>query len=167
MRFTFDAAPLVGCPDSAEIDIFIQELPTLSISGDTSTCGLTSVQLDAIIGGSATGVVWSTSGLGTFGDPGALNTLYFPSVFDVASAQVILIATTVDTFGFCNVPEDTITLFLVTPPSTSFSALADTLCNHPDSGSVINFSSFIIQGMARGYGLILTAPWLISVIRQM
>ena len=150
LRFTFDAAPLVGCPDSAEIDIFIQELPTLSISGDTSTCGLTSVQLDAIIGGSATGVVWSTSGLGSFGDPGALNTFYLPSIFDVASAQINLIATTVDTFGFCAVPEDTIILFLVTPPSTTFSALADTLCNHPDSGSVINFSSFIIQGDGTG-----------------
>lgn len=150
LRFTFDAAPIVGCPDSAEIDIFIQELPTLAISGDTSTCGLTSVQLSVIIGGSATGVVWSTSGLGTFGDPAALNTFYFPSVFDVASAQVNLIASAVDTFGFCNIPEDSIMLFLVTPPSTRFSTLADTLCNHPDSGSVINFSSFIVEGDGTG-----------------
>ncbi len=150
LRFTFDAAPLVGCPDSAEIEIFIQELPTLSILGDTSTCGLSSVQFNAIIGGSATGVVWSTSGLGVFGDPLALNTFYFPSVFDVASAQINLIASAIDTFGFCVVPEDTIILFLVNPPSTTFSALADTLCNHPDSGSVINLSSFIVQGDGTG-----------------
>lgn len=150
LRFTFDAAPLVGCPDSAEIDIFIQELPTLSISGDTTACGLTPIQLNAVIGGSAIGIVWTTSGLGAFGDPVSLNTFYTPSVFDIASAQVNLIGTTVDTFGFCNVPEDTIMVFLVTPPSTTFSALADTLCNHPDSGSVINLSSFIVQGDGTG-----------------
>jgi gliding motility-associated-like protein len=151
LRFTFDAAPIVGCPDSAEIEILIQAVPTISISGDTSTCGQTIVQLNAVLGGSAIGVQWSTSGLGVYDDPTSLNPLYTPSVFDVASAQVNLIATAIDTFGFCSVPADTISLFLVTPPSTSFSTLFDTLCNHPDSGSVINFTSFIVQGDGTGF----------------
>ncbi len=150
LRFTFDAAPLVGCPDSAEIEIFIQALPTISISGDTSTCGQTIVLLNTVLGGSAIGVQWTTSGLGSYDDPTSLNPVYTPSVFDVAAAQVNLIATAIDTFGFCSVPADTISLFLVTPPSTTFSALIDTLCNHPDSGSVINFTSFIVQGDGTG-----------------
>ncbi|HEY3387838.1 MAG TPA: hypothetical protein VGK46_15095, partial [Saprospiraceae bacterium] len=151
IRFTFDAAPLVGCPDSADIQIFIQDSITLSISGDTSTCGQVVVQVNAMIGGSATGINWTTSGNGLFIDPGSLSTTYMPSVNDVASANVLLIATTLDTFGFCPVQEDTISLFLVTPPSTTFSALMDTLCNHPDSGSVINLFSFIMEGDGTGF----------------
>ncbi len=151
LRFTFDAAPIVGCPDSAEIEIFIQEQPTLSISGDTSTCGQNEVQLIALIGGSATGVLWTTSGLGSYSDLSGLNPVYTPSILDIASAQINLIATSVDTFGFCNVPEDTILLFLVTPPFTTFSTLTDTLCSHPDSGSVINLFSFIMEGDGTGF----------------
>ena len=149
-RFTFDAAPIVGCPDSAEISITIQEPPTLTISGDTSACGQSDVQVNAVIGGSAAGVIWTTSGSGIYNDPNALGTIYTPSTFDVASAQANLIATAIDTFGYCPVPKDTIMLFIVTPPSTTFSALADTLCNQVDSGSVINLFSFIVQGDGTG-----------------
>ena len=151
IRFTFDAAPLVGCPDSADIQIFIQDSITLSITGDASTCGQVAVNLNATSGGSSTGVIWMSSGNGSFSDPDSVVTNYMPSINDVASANVLLIASTIDTFGFCPVQADTISLFLVTPPSTTFSALMDTLCNHPDSGSVINLFSFIMEGDGTGF----------------
>jgi gliding motility-associated-like protein len=150
IRFTFDAAPLTGCPDSADIQIFIQEELMLTVSGDTSTCGQVPVQLNAIIGGSANGLAWTTSGNGSYSDPDSVTTIYTPSPNDVASAGILLIAASTDTFGFCEVKSDTISLFLVTPPSTTFSALTDTLCNHPDSGSVINLFSFILEGDGTG-----------------
>jgi gliding motility-associated-like protein len=150
LRFTFDTAPIDGCPDSAEIQLYIQEEPGIEISGDTITCGQSMVQLNAVISGSSTGVVWSTSGAGVFIPPSQLNTEYTPSILDVASAQVLLFATSVDTFGFCTPPSDTIQLFIVTPPSTGFSALTATLCNDPDSGSVVNLFSFIVEGDGTG-----------------
>ena len=151
VRFTFDAAPIVGCPDSAELEIFIQEQPTLSISGDASTCGQSVVQVQATVGGSSTGVLWTTTGTGSFNMPGSLNAVYTPSGIDVASAQVSLIATSIDTFGFCAIPRDTLMVQIVTPPSTTFSALTETLCNQPDSGSVINLMAFIVQGDGTGF----------------
>ncbi len=151
LRFTLDAAPIDACPDSAEITIFIQDLPTLSISGDTSGCGQSVLNINAIIGGSATGVQWMTTGLGMFDDASLLSPVYTPSATDVASAQVNLIATAIDTFGFCPVPADTILVFLVTPPSTTFSSLTEILCNNPDSGSVINLFSYIVQGDGTGF----------------
>lgn len=151
VRFTFDAAPIVGCPDSAEIEIFIQDQPTLSVSSDGSTCGQTSFTVQASVGGSSIGVLWTTTGSGTFADPTAINTSYTPSIFDVASAQASLIVTSIDTFGFCPVPKDTVLLLIVTPPSTSFSALVDTVCNQSDSGSVVNLMSFIVQGDGTGF----------------
>lgn len=151
VRFTFDAAPIVGCPDSAELDIFIQEQPTLSASADGSTCGQTPFSVQAVNGGSSTGVLWTTTGSGSFSDPNALNPVYTPSIFDVASAQASLIVTSLDTFGFCPVPKDTIMLMIVTPPSTTFSALVDTVCNQSDSGSVVNLMAYIVQGDGTGF----------------
>src|SRR5690606_9945293 len=110
LRFTLDAAPLPACPDSAEMVLFVQEQPVIMVSGDAASCGQLPVSVSAMAGGSATGVVWSTSGLGTFQDPAASSTMYMPAMTDVASAQVLLWATTVDTFGFCALAADTLTV---------------------------------------------------------
>jgi len=151
LRFTLDAAPIDACPDSAEIQLFIQDQPTLSISGDTSGCGQTPLNLNAVPGGSASGVLWTSTGLGMYDNASLVSPVYTPSIEDVASAQVNLIATAIDTFGFCPIPADTILVFLVTPPSTTFSALTEILCNNPDSGSVINLFSYIVQGDGTGF----------------
>jgi gliding motility-associated-like protein len=151
MRFTLDAAPLPACPDSAELSIFIQEVITLAVAGDTATCGTSMINVSALAGGSATGVVWTTSGSGIFANPASEITTYTPSANDVASAFVEITVSTMDTFGFCPIQRDTIPLFLVTPPSTTFSVLTDTLCNHPDSGSVINLTGYIVEGDGTGF----------------
>ena len=151
LRFTLDAAPIDACPDSAEIVVFIQAQPTISVTGDTSTCGQSVVSLNAVLGGSASGILWTTSGLGSFDNASSVNIIYTPSIEDVASAQVSLMATSIDTFGFCAVPADTVLVFIVTPPSTTFSALTEILCNNPDSGSVINLFSYIVQGDGTGF----------------
>ncbi len=149
-RFTFDDAPLEGCPDSAEMELYIQEALTLSVSGDTAICGQTAFQLSANLGGSATGILWTTSGLGVFDDPLSTNTFYTPSMTDVAAAQVMLMASSMDTLGYCPTARDTIDVAIVTPPSTVFSMLSDTICNHPDSGSVVNLMSWIVEGDGTG-----------------
>lgn len=150
LRFTFDAAPLVGCPDSAEIDIRIQESPVLTLTGDAISCGLLDVQYNVLLGGSATGVVWSSSGSGVFNDANSLNPIFMPTIVDLNSSQVTLFVNSIDTFGYCNVYSDSIVLMLSQPPSTSFSAFSTTICNHPDSGSVVNLTSFISGGDGTG-----------------
>lgn len=146
LRFTLDAAPLTGCPDSAEFLVTIQEPALLSISNDTSICGMENLQSAAVTGGSAIGVAWISSGTGMFDDTSALQPVYTPSQMDVMSGTVLLIAEAVDTFGFCPVERDTIELTIQTPPFATFSALSDTLCNHPDSITIINLMSFISAG---------------------
>ncbi len=145
-RFTFDAAPIVGCPDSAEVDIFLQGVPLVSLSNDTSFCGVGDLSIEAFVAGSSTGVLWTTSGTGIFNDPSSLTPIYTVSANDVSGGSIYLIGTSVDTFGYCPIPQDSILVTIETPPFTDFSALTDTLCNHPDSGSVINLSAFITGG---------------------
>ncbi len=150
LRFTFDAAPIDGCPDSAEISITIQEPPLVNVSVDTVICGEGDMQIDAMISGSSTGVIWSTSGTGLFNDNTILNPVYSASSGDVILGQVLLMVTTIDTFGYCADQLDTIVLSIQTPPFATLSALTDTLCNHPDSMTVVNLSALIIAGDGSG-----------------
>src|SRR5690606_27079935 len=150
LRFTLDAAPLPACSDSAEMVLFVQEQPVILVSGDAASFGQLPLSVSAMAGGSATGVLWTTTDHGTFQDPTASSTMYMPAMTDVASAQVLLWATTVDTFGFCASAADTLTVQLVTPPSTRFSASGDTLCIHPDSNLVVDLPTLIVDGDGTG-----------------
>lgn len=151
LRFTFDAAPIDGCPDSAEINIVIQGLPLLSLSNDTAICGEGDVQVEAFLSGSATGVQWITTGSGMLDDASLLTPTYSVSANDLSNGLVYLIATATDTFGFCPAPSDSIILSIQTPPFATLSAVRDTICNNPDSNTVINFSAFIIDGDTNGF----------------
>ena len=150
LRFTFDSAPIVSCPDSAEIEVLIQDAPSISISSDTLICGIADVPLNAIVGGSATNAIWFTSGSGTFDNTLDLNPTYSPSAADLTSGLIRLIAKTSDTLGFCQDALDTMFINLITPPFVTVSALQDTICNQPDSGSVVNLMAFITSGDING-----------------
>ncbi len=68
-------------------------LPQLNVGADRVVCNANPIQLNANML-HAQGVVWSTSGTGSFMDPNALVTLYYPSVSDSLSGGVELTATT-------------------------------------------------------------------------
>jgi gliding motility-associated-like protein len=150
MRFTFDSAPIVACPDSAEINILIQDEPTINLPADISICDPVMISLSAIIGGSATNAHWMSSGSGSFNVSNGLNVTYMPTALDVVTGQVQIIAQTIDTLGFCSSGEDTMLLNLVSSPFTIWSAMKDTVCNDQINGSVSNLSSFIVGGDASG-----------------
>jgi hypothetical protein len=76
---------------------------------------------------------------------------YTPSIFDMASAHVMIIASTVDTFGFCPVRFDTVDIFIPTPPSTQFTSLTDTICADPDSNHILDLSGRIVSGDGTGF----------------
>ena len=151
LRFTFDAAPIVGCPDSAEIDILLQETPNVSLISDTASCWLLDIGPSVIPSGSSTGVIWSTSGSGSFNDINSLNPVYSPSLNDLNAATVTLYVSSVDTLGYCTAGIDSVIIQLVHPPQTTFSALSATICNNPDSNTIINFMSLITSGDGTGF----------------
>jgi len=150
LRFTLDGAPIAGCPDSAEMSLQVQELPGVSVLGDTASCGQSPIALSAVLSGSATGLAWMSSGLGLFQDPANPFTMYAPTGTDVASAQVRLWATTIDTFGYCAPASDTLELLLVTPPFTRFLRMTDTLCMDADSNHVLDLPAWILEGDGTG-----------------
>lgn len=150
LRFTFNSAPLDGCPDSAEITVFIQDQPIIEIGNDTTVCGTPDISLHAVIGGSAINGEWKTSGSGSFENNVQLNTFYTPSLADLAAGMVRIIAQTSVSLSFCPDGFDTLFLELITPPFVDWSSLSAVICNDPDSGSVVNFNSFITSGDING-----------------
>jgi gliding motility-associated-like protein len=149
-RFTFNGAPLDGCVDSAEFTIFIQNQPSIQLQNDTAVCGGTQFPITGMIGGSATTFQWTTSGGGFFSPSTGSPSSYQPMTSDVINGQVYLIGTTQDTFGYCAADKDSIKVNFSVPPFAVFSQLSTVVCNNPDSGSVVNFTSFLIGGDVNG-----------------
>ena len=146
VRFTFDTAPIDGCPDSAEIEVFIQEVPFVSLVNDTTVCGTSLIELTGIFGGSAVDVQWSGNGNGNFSALTGLPNQYQSTTTDVSQSAINLIAETTDPFGFCAASRDTVRVSFSTPVFAHFSGLGTEVCNDPDSGSVVNLTSFIVDG---------------------
>lgn len=150
LRFTLSTAPLPGCPDSVEMNVFVQAVPTVSIGGPGAACGLAPVALNVVLGGSAIGVTWQTGGTGSFQNPIGLATGYVPAASDLSASPIKLWVLATDTFGFCPPGSDTLQLQLFTPPSASFSSFGDTLCTDPDSNHLIDLTALIVSGDATG-----------------
>ncbi len=68
-------------------------MPTLNVGADRVVCSAAPVQLNANVV-NAQGVTWTTSGTGSFMDPSALVTLYYPSISDSIAGVIELVALT-------------------------------------------------------------------------
>jgi gliding motility-associated-like protein len=146
-RFTLNGAPLDGCVDSAEFSIFIQDIPALDLGVDTVMCNDQVLNLFPALSGSAISVDWSASGdMGMFSADPAPNTSYTFSTTEVSGHNVIIYGTTIDTFGFCPQQKDTLKVHVVIKSFIVWSQLFTTVCNNADSGSVVNFTPFIMDG---------------------
>lgn len=71
---------------------------TVDAGKDTTVCQASDIRLNAVITGVSSGS-WSTSGTGSFNDPGLISAVYTPSVADISSGSVILTFTSVDPDG--------------------------------------------------------------------
>lgn len=146
LRFTLSAAPIIGCPDSAEINVYIQQSPVLVLREDTAMCSDDILFLQPITGGSAIDLQWSTLGSGSFSSNSGLSTSYTFSIADIVNRRVDLVATTIDTFGFCAAQADTIQVNISEEAYVVWSALATTICNSSASGSIVDFRPFMLDG---------------------
>ncbi len=97
----------------------------------------------ALVSGStinATGVIWSTSGTGSFSNAGALSTTYTPSAADISSGSVWLKLSALGTFA-CNsqVAKDSLKLTINPLPTANAGA---------DKSICISQSSVLLNGIA-------------------
>lgn len=109
-----------------------QNPATVSVSPLAAICGNTNtaVQLNATIGGGATGGTWTSTGTGTFNNPTSITAKYTPSVADVSNGSVELTFTTNDPDGNdtkCSASVAKVTLSLKAKPAAPYNLKCDTL----------------------------------------
>ena len=88
--------------------------PTANAGIDQTSSGVTPINLNGIVSFDTNGLLWTTSGSGTFGNPLLAVTTYTPSVSDIAAGTVTLTLTVNDPDGAgpCTAVADTMVLTL-------------------------------------------------------
>lgn len=114
--------------DADTVHINFTPGPTINVGPDIVVCRDTPYVAVCSSFTLATGVVWSTSGCGSFTVPTDSCTNYIPCAADQAAGQVYLYCSTTGN-GSCFAETDTLVLFLTPPPNVSASG-PDTACSN-------------------------------------
>jgi large repetitive protein len=104
--------------------ITIDPAPTVDAGSPATICSSASVVLNASFGGSATGLVWTTDGNGTFNDLNDPSATYTPGSDDITDGTVALTATAT---GSCAGTFDEV-IVTVDPAATVEAGDAQTVC---------------------------------------
>ena len=115
----------------------------VNVGPGVSACSGDIIPLKAVLSGSATSVVWSTSGTGSFSNPTSLSTTYTPSAADIAKGSVLLTATTNDPdgAGVCQVATSSLIATINKRPEAPVNvACDDTLLCQGTSTKLIGFA---------------------------
>ena len=131
--------PSGPCPavNSAMI-LTINPVTIANAGADAAICQSTSYTLSGSIGGSATTLLWTTSGSGSFNNAALANAIYTPSIADNTAGSVTLYITTNDPIGPCSFTIDSM-LLTINPPVTANAGVDATICagdTYTLSGSV-------------------------------
>ncbi|MBT1686601.1 T9SS type B sorting domain-containing protein [Dawidia soli] len=116
------AGPCTAVSD--EVEISISNGATVNATGPADVCANQVIAVSATITG-ATGVVWTTSGDGTFDDATLANADYTPGAADIAAGTVTLTATTT---GPCAPASDAVTI-TIRPAATLDAGPDQTVCS--------------------------------------
>ena len=132
-----------GSVTSNNVSLTVVDNPTADAGGPYVTCGTSPIALGGAVSNAA-GVLWTTSGSGTFADDTQPGTTYTPSAADVTAGSVTL----------------TLTASAITPCSTPASANATlsihtgpNITMHPTGGAISAGSPFVFSVAATGGGL--------------
>jgi gliding motility-associated-like protein len=118
-----------GCAAAADtVTVTIDASATVTASSDASICEGNNYTLGGGFGGSASSVLWSTSGTGTFNDNTLGNAIYTPSAADIASGSVTLTILTNDPAGACSAEVDDMILTINPQDSAGFNYGGSTFC---------------------------------------
>ena len=102
VTLTLTGAGNAGCPDDTD-DMILTINPeiTVTVGADVTTCEATAVNLNGIVGGTFTDLLWTSStGLGTFSDPTIASPTYTADPADFGTV-VTLRLTASDAVGNC------------------------------------------------------------------
>ena len=109
--------------------ITITPAPTVDVGTDLVVCNDDVIPLNAIIGGGSIGVIWSSSGTGSFlPNNSDLNATYIPSGMDTTVANIIISAQTIDS-TFCIDVSDSIVVQFTSRPVV-IAGPNDTVCSN-------------------------------------
>ncbi len=112
-----------GCQKSIA-GIAVPSGPTVDAGPAQNICAGSTVSLSGIVGGAATGGIWS-GGAGTFSSNTNLNATYTPAGTDLTNGTVTLTLTT--TGGSCTAVNDQVTI-TISPVPTVEAGLAQSVC---------------------------------------
>jgi hypothetical protein len=79
----------------------------------------------------AAGANWSSSGTGSFGNPGALSTTYLPSISDLSGTSLTIKLTSTGSLNGCPNKYDSLIINFTNPPVVSVSPDASACANNP------------------------------------
>ena len=148
VTLTLTATPNTGCSTAAvsTMTITINGTATASIGVATATiCEGSDYNLNAATVSNNNGLLWTTSGTGTFSNPAAVQPIYTPSAADINAGSVIL---TLTSYGNSPCPNATSTMVLYINRSPVANAGANvTICEGSDytisGASAVNYSSIV------------------------
>ncbi len=136
-QYKLEATDGYGCeilPDS--LSLIVETAPTVDAGPDVVVCSSDSViQLNGIIGGSASLATWS-GGLGIF-NPGvnAPESMYTLSPAEISAGMAILVLSTDDPSGECEPVNDTLIITIHESPLIDSIATKEPLCNSVNDGT--------------------------------
>ena len=120
-----------GCASPAvATTVTVGAIATTDAGPNQSSCNGAAVNLNGNFGGSATSVIWTTSGDGTFGSTTSAVTTYNPGAADIVAGTVTLTITTNDPSGPCGAVSDVVTVNISGSPSANFSYPSATNCQN-------------------------------------
>ncbi|MBA4242046.1 MAG: hypothetical protein C0448_15085 [Sphingobacteriaceae bacterium] len=94
----------------------------------------------------AAGANWTSSGTGSFGNPGALNTTYIPSPSDLSSGSVIIKLTSTGSLNGCPNRKDSLIINFTNPPVVTVGADVSVCANN----STVAISGSVTAGSTTG-----------------
>lgn len=139
-----------ACPDSAILEIIVQQALNVSAGNDTIICNTDVLQVAGTVNSSVSFLQWFSSGDGMFGDSSMAITSYVPGPQDIINGNVQLTLMGNDTTGICPTSQISFVLTIQQAPFAIFDTSFVSVCNIQDSGSVVNFVSLITGGDASG-----------------
>ncbi|WP_373330736.1 Ig-like domain-containing protein [Salmonirosea aquatica] len=94
---------------------------------DQEVCAGMPISVTATTSGTVSGIIWTTSGTGTFANADSLNTTYTPSAADIAAGEIALTVTTNDPDGddTCVPKMDALTVVIIPQPAPAYGVACD------------------------------------------
>jgi PKD-like domain/SprB repeat len=138
---TYSFTDLFGCTNSASRTVTIDQTVSVNAGTDIVLCNNPTANLDASYGGSASSVVWSGNGSGSFSNLNDTAAIYTLSGADIVSGTVLLTLTTNDPSNTCSADSDKV-LITYNPDAIAYAGPNYPVCSSTPvlvSGNILGY----------------------------